>query len=200
MTSDYVQDLGAFFTELQRETDRGLPLVAAALIDEKLLETLQAFLCPGKTSERLLTDPNAPLGTFSARIDACLALALIDEPEYREITLLRKVRNRFAHSKHGMSFKDEKVVGLCASLESPLPSGERYESASARVRFINSTVCIALRLLHRDKWVKREQRALKTWVKPEDVGWRSFNDETPPPGSVYVTLGPAGTEVREKKA
>jgi hypothetical protein len=200
MTSGYVQDLGAFFVELQRETDRGLPLVAAALIDEKLLASLQAFLCAGKTSDRLLIDPNAPLGTFSARIDACFALALIDEHEYREITLIRKIRNRFAHSKHGISFKDEKVAGLCASLESQLPSGEHYNSASARVRFINSTVCIALRLLHRDKWVQRERRVLRTWVKPEEIGWRSFKDETPPPGSAYVAFGPAGPEVHEKKA
>ena len=37
------KDLSQFLGELQTETDRGLPLVAAALIDEKLLEALQGF-------------------------------------------------------------------------------------------------------------------------------------------------------------
>lgn len=37
------QDLAKFIEELKRETDRGLPLVAAALIDDRLTETLRAF-------------------------------------------------------------------------------------------------------------------------------------------------------------
>ena len=40
MQLDHVQELGRFVAELNRETDRGLPLVGAALIDEKLLEML----------------------------------------------------------------------------------------------------------------------------------------------------------------
>ena len=200
MNPDDLKDLSSFFSELQQETDRGLPLVAAALIDEKLLETLQSFLCPGKSADRLLTDPNAPLGTFSARINACAALGLIDQFEYREITLIRRVRNLFAHSRHGLSFDDEKVAGLCASFESPLPSGEAYVAAGSRFRFLNAAVSLSLRLFYRASWVGLERREAKTWVQPNQTGWRSFENEQPPEGAQFVALGLSGPRVGEQKA
>lgn len=199
MNPDDLKDLSSFFSELQKETDRGLPLVAAALIDEKLLETLQAFLCAGKAADRLLVDPNAPLGTLSARINACSSLGLIDEFEYREITLVRRIRNRFAHSRHGLDFTDERVVSLCASLESPLPSGEAYAKAGARFRFINATVSLSLRLFYRAKWVGLERRETKTWIQPTEAGWRSFENELPPEGAQFVALGLSGIRIGVQK-
>jgi len=186
------KDLAHFFAELQRETDRGLPLVAAALIDEKLFEALQSFMCAGKAADRLLGEPNAPLGTLSARIEACFALGLIDAFEYQEISLIRKIRNVFAHSKHGLSFKDEKVVGLCASLKSDLPQGSDYPINEARFRFINATVCLSLRLYYRSAWVAKERRQPKTWVAPEQSRWRSVADEPPPAGIAVVAMAKRG--------
>jgi mannitol operon repressor len=195
MKDSDLEELQSFFGELQRETDRGLPLVAAALIDEKLINALRSFMCEGKAAERLLSEPNAPLGTFSARIDACFALGLIDEDEYQEITLVRKVRNLFAHSSSGLSFDNEKVVGLCASLKSPLPSGMAYEKAGARFRFTNATVSTILRLFYRDRWVGLERRTQKCWVQPEDTGWRAFENEKPPEGMHFVALGMNGARI-----
>ena len=126
MLVEHAEDLASFVNELQAETDRGLPLVGAALIDEKLLNTLKSFFVEGKSSIKLLTAPNAPLGTFSSRIDACYSMALIDKFEYQEIGIIRKIRNEFAHAKHGLSFENEKIKGLCASLQSPLPEGGNY--------------------------------------------------------------------------
>lgn len=179
MKNEDTADLTQFLSELQRETDRGLPLVAAALIDEKLQDALQSFLCPGKAAERLLNAPNAPLGTLSARVDACFALGLIDEFEFQEISLIRKIRNAFAHSKHGLSFKNDKVISLCASLTSDLPQGSNYPVKEARFRFVNATVCLVLRLYYRGAWVAQERRQPKTWVDPNQHRWRSFDEEAP---------------------
>jgi len=181
-------DLAKFFAELQRETDRGLPLVAAALLDEKLLEALQSFMCVGKAADRLLIDPNAPLGTFSSRIEACYSLGLIDQFEYQEISLIRKIRNAFAHAKHGLTFDNEKIGGLCASLKSDLPEGEEYPVNHARFRFINSTVCLVLRLYYRGAWVARERRQPKTWVDSDQTRWRSMEDEKPLAGVPFVAV------------
>jgi hypothetical protein len=91
---DDTLDLRRFFDELQRETDRGLPLVAAALVDEKLLDALRSFFVSSKAADRLLVDPNAPLGAFSARIDACFALALIDEFDRPAICFRQSLTHR----------------------------------------------------------------------------------------------------------
>ena len=183
------EDLAVFVNELRKETDRGLPLVATALIDHLLQETLRAFFCETKSVSYLIDDGNAPLGSFSSRIHACHALGLIDEFEWREVTLLRKVRNLFAHNKHGFSFNDETVMGLCSSLESDLPQDEGYPLSNARFRFINASVCVVLRLYHRPAWVKLEKRKPREWVSSQQVTWRSVKDDPPPNGSPVMVIG-----------
>lgn len=192
MRPDDIEDLTHFLEELNRETDRGLPLVAAALIDERLEETLRSFFCEGRTATKLLDEANAPLGNFAARSHACFALALVDEFEYSEIELIRKIRNVFAHAKHGMSFRNEKVKALCSSLRSNLPGGAGYDLSDPRLRFVNAAVCIVLRLYYRPEWVARERRQPKSWVPEGASRWISVDDEKPPAGVpvIAVAKGP----------
>lgn len=159
------EDLASFIDELKEETDRGLPLVSASFIDSKLAETILAFLCDGKSSHNLVLGNNAPLGTFSARTEACLALGLIDKIEYDEIQLIRKIRNIFAHHKHGISFENHKVYSLCSKLQKEVLQNADYFPDDSRSRFINSVVALALRLYHRPDWVIKERRHEKTWAK-----------------------------------
>lgn len=170
------EDLAKFVDELWRESDRGFPLVGAALIDDRLTETLRSFFCEVPGSGRLLDDANAPLGTFSSRTEACYSLGLIDEFEYTEIDLIRKVRNEFAHAKHGVSFSSFRVQGLCSSLKSDLPEGADYPLQDPLFRFTNAAVVLALRLYHRPDWVALEKRKAKTWVDKEATTWRSVED------------------------
>jgi mannitol operon repressor len=176
------EDLANFVGELRRETDRGLPLVGAALIDDRLEETLRAFFCEGRPPNKLLDEANAPLGTLSSRTQACYVLGLIDEFEYLEIELIRKVRNELAHAKHGTSFQTEKVKGLCSSLRSDLPEGAGHPTGDPRFRFINAVVCVVLRLYYRPEWVALERRQPKKWLSEDATRWRSIHDEKPPSG------------------
>lgn len=176
------EDITSFVQELQAESDRGLPLIAVALIDDLLRQTLLSFFCEGVFSENLLDGPNAPLGTLSARLGTCYSLGLIDEFENREINLLRKIRNEFAHAKHGKNFEDSRISGLCASLTSDLPEGENYDLTNPRFRVVNSAVIIVLRLYHRPDWVALERRTQKKWVSEDATRWRSFKSDPPPPG------------------
>lgn len=182
------EDLARFVEELKSETDRGLPLVGAALIDDKLTETLRAFFCEVPATAKLLDEGNAPLGTFSSRVEACHALGLIDEFEYKEITLIRKVRNEFAHAKHGTSFQTPRVQGLCSGLQSDLPEGVNYPTNNPRFRFTNAVVCVALRLYHRPDWVALECRKAKEWVTRDATRWRSVSEELPPTGVPVMVM------------
>jgi hypothetical protein len=182
------EDLAKFVDELRRETDRGLPLVGAALIDDRLTETLRSFFCESPSASKLIDDANAPLGTFSSRTEMCFALGLIDEYEYTEIGLIRKVRNEFAHAKHGITFSSPRVQGLCSSLKSDLPQGADYPLQDPRFRFTNAVVCLALRLYHRPDWVALERRKPKVWVDPEATKWRSMEDGPPPPGIPVMVM------------
>jgi hypothetical protein len=184
---DDYKELSQFFAELQLESDRGMALVGAAHVDERLLQILQAFFCDEHAANRLLVEGNAPLGTFSARAEACLALGFIDAFEYAEIKLIRKIRNEFAHATHGTSFKTNRIEGLCSSLKSELPDGVNYPNM-ARARFINSTVSLASRLFHRPEGARKQKRNAKVWVKPEQIRWRGVDEELPPEGMSVITL------------
>lgn len=192
MLLQHAEDLASFVKEIQEETDRGLPLVGAALIDEKLLNTLEAFFVEGKSAEKLLSAPNAPLGTFSSRIDACYSLALIDKFEYQEIGLIRKIRNEFAHARHGLSFENDKIKGLCTSLQSPLPEGEGYPVDTPRFRLVNAIVCIVLRLYYRPDWVAKERLEPRSWVP--DSRWYNTNENPPPKNAGFMGLVPSKSE------
>ena len=183
-----LKDLSQFLDELNKESDRGLALVGAAFIDEKLSNTLKSYFCEVDATDKLLSGANAPLGTFSSRIEACFALGLIDEFEYREINLIRKIRNVFGHSIHGMIFKDEKIKGLCSSLKSDLPEGANYSITDSRFRFKNAIVCIALRIYYRPDWVKLNQCKSKNWGEKYDAKWRSVEDELPPEGIPVLVI------------
>ncbi|HTU64323.1 MAG TPA: MltR family transcriptional regulator [Steroidobacteraceae bacterium] len=160
MREEDIKDLSAFLREFQAETDRGLPLVAAAVVDEKLEKALAGFFRETGAAKRLLDD-NGPLATFSARIDACHALGLITDHEFHECNLIRKVRNEFAHKTHGLTFKTKIVHELCMSLKSgPLPGADKTD---ARMRFVNACVMMVTALYYRGEWVARERREEKDW-------------------------------------
>ncbi len=192
------EDLAKFVEELKRESDRGLALVAAALIDDKLGETLRSFFCDESPSAaKLLDDSNAALGTFSSRSEACFALGLIDDYEYSEIALLRKVRNEFAHARHGMSFQAPRVQGLCSSLKTNLPQDASHHPINdPRFRFTNAAVAIVLRLYHRPDWAAIERLQPKSWHPLSPMEWRMIEKMEPPSVPVIVvgTSKPSGTE------
>ncbi len=188
MQTDEVEDLAKFMQELDRETDRGLPLVGAALMEDRLGETLRSFFCEGRAASKLLDEANSPLGTFASRLQACYSLGLIDDHEYAEIDLIRKVRNEFAHSKHGLSFQTERVKGLCSSLRSELPTCDCCPTTHPRFRFTNAVVCVVLRLYYRPQYVAFERRATKVWISPDHARWRSMKKEKPPTGAPFVAM------------
>jgi hypothetical protein len=179
------EDLASFVSELQRESDRGLPLVGGALIDELLQESLRAFFIASTTVDKLLDEATGPLATFSARSKTCFVLGLIDAHEYREVELIRKIRNEFAHAKHGKTFSDDRIRDLCFNLKSNVPEG--YSVEDPRSRFISAVVAVVVRLYYRPKWVALERRQAKAWV-PEDPRWRSVQEELPPDGVPVLGL------------
>ena len=163
MRNQDIEDFARFLKEFQSESDRGAALVGAALLDQKLAETLRAFLVENRVAKTLVEGANAPLGTLAARLQASFALGLIDEFEFREINRVRKVRNEFAHRAHGTTFSDPKIKGTCGSLESDLPGGAESFSDNPRGMYINSVILMALRLTYRAERVARERRQVTTW-------------------------------------
>ena len=96
--------------ELSRESDRAAALLAAGYLDHLLGELLAVnmVVAQSQVEELLYKNGNGPLGTFSARIDLAYCLGLTSDDEYRDLNLVRKIRNDFAHRLTGLIFCNAK--------------------------------------------------------------------------------------------
>ena len=154
----YLKPFVSFLDDLNKETERGVALIATAFIDDLLAQTLSAFLIPNESRKVLLKGFNAPFGSFSTRIAGCHALGLLSDQEFKECDNLRKVRNKFAHTVK-MSFNNESVSAICANLTMCVPE------AGARGKFTTSAVGLILALTNRPHYVEEKALKYEVWQR-----------------------------------
>lgn len=156
-----IKELGLFLKDFNGESDRGAVLIAASLIDQRLMEILEGYLIENKQSSDLFSQPNAPLGTLSAKAAMAYSLGLIQKNEFEEISLIRKIRNDFGHKWKDINFKNPKIVSYCNKLPWLGPPGK---PVTPRRRF-NVLIAILLAdLLWRARLVKKERRTHRVWA------------------------------------
>ncbi|MCI4569478.1 hypothetical protein [Lysobacter sp. CFH 32150] len=157
-----IEALASFLSEFNRESDRGAALTAAAVLDDRLSEILAAFLADTPSAKELITGFNAPLGTLSSRAAAAHSLGLIQDNEFKEITLIRKVRNEFGHSWQGVSLSAGRAADLCNQL--PWLGPKDHEASATPRGRLNAAIAILLTdLLWRARLVGKERRAVREW-------------------------------------
>jgi hypothetical protein len=138
----FADEANAFIKQLVGESDRGAALVGIAYLDDLLAGLFRAHMLTKKVSEGLL-EGFAPLSTFSSRIDVAYCLGWIGPETYRDLHLLRKVRNEFAHAHEPVTFSSAKVQARCRELQVPRVLSHRVRS---RDQFHFTAVMLALRL------------------------------------------------------
>jgi mannitol operon repressor len=163
---EHLRDAMMFVAELSRESVRGKVLIATGFIEHQLRNVLAAFLVEGTDAARLLDGPNAPLGSFSARICACHALGLITDDENHDLELIRKIRNEFAH-KTQVSFDLPNVRDRCTALRLRAPDYESPEKGKVIVspsgQFQTSAVAIIMNLINRPHYIAVQKRQTQAW-------------------------------------
>ena len=189
MGEEDIAKLQSFLAEVSRESDRGAVIVGAAFLDARLEAALLAFFADDGVGKKLVSVSSAPLATFSARIDACYALALIEADEYRALHTLRKVRNEFAHKLEDATFSNPRIKDLISILSPPLPEPEMR--SSARDVCLHSILNLAVRLFYRPEYVAQERRSLKEWFPADYARWRRVDEEQPPEGQPVLAWGRA---------
>ena len=150
------------------ETDRGRALVAASLIEEMLEEVLRAFLLENAATKYLFDTPNAPFSTLSAKASASRALGLVSSAEFRDIELVRKIRNAFAHSVM-CSFNDDKIRDWATALKvgmsalDALEKGNKSRVDNPQQRFGMVTTSLITSLYNRAHYVRAERLKERSW-------------------------------------
>ncbi len=92
--------------DLKAESDRGVVLVLAAMVENELNEHLKLRLrSKAENNDELLQNSASnPISTFSAKINLAYRIGLITMPERTIYHHLRKIRNRCAHDVESQDF------------------------------------------------------------------------------------------------
>ena len=105
-------DPGQKITELTLQSQAGWVLVTAALFAdslERLLLTKMRTLSNKKAKQMF---KNGPLRNLAAKIDLAWAFELVDDPVHHDLTVIRDIRNEFAHSITAVNFDSPEVIKL----------------------------------------------------------------------------------------
>jgi hypothetical protein len=106
-----IDDMQEFDRQLKLESnDRGAALLAATNADLALTRTIYRVLRVKDEVKDDLDKPGGPLENFSQRITIGRALGLYGVDTEYNLTLLRLIRNTFAHAHVPITFDTEEIV------------------------------------------------------------------------------------------
>lgn len=169
----HLKDFMGYLYGLNNESERGLVLITAAMLDDLLEQTIGAFLISGADHKKLFEGASSPLSSFSAKCEIAYSLALISEREYSEIQTIRKLRNKFAHSFTG-SFEDQSIKDMCSNLSYAIQQEavdqvavhakiDDLKKVNTRMQFTTAAVSLILNLVNRAAHVKHKQLSFEGW-------------------------------------
>lgn len=83
--------------------------MAAAFLEDYLSKLISRFIVKTPTVNREIFSHNGPLETFSSKIDMAYMLALISPAVRKDLHLLRKIRNEFAHTAKPLELTEHRI-------------------------------------------------------------------------------------------
>ncbi len=124
----------AIVDEIEKQTDRGAAIIAAATIDDVLQDLITARLIElSSKRKKALFESNGPLSSLSAKIEMAFALGLFNRERRESLDLIRDVRNRFAHMMNPVSFDHPDISAI---VEARITPEVRVFKASPRMKFL----------------------------------------------------------------
>jgi len=108
--------LNRFMTLIRKQDDQTMVLSLATFLEDTLGRLLLAYFRSCKATKELVEGFNAPLGTFGIRIKAVYAFGLVTEDQFKDMEILRKIRNQFAHNWEGVTLERNDLQALTGQL------------------------------------------------------------------------------------
>ncbi len=112
---------GLFFNEIITAADRIVGLLAPIIVDNRLTAANKARWTDAPTSVGTifgdLFRDGGELGDFGTRIKVGFAMGLYGEKGFKDLRLISKIRNEFAHQMTVNSFTDQPVIDYIKALQ-----------------------------------------------------------------------------------
>jgi len=146
--SHSLESLNRFLSLIGEQDDRAMVLSLATFIEDTLGRLLLAYFRNCKATKELIEGFNAPLGTFGTRIKAVYSFGLVTEDQYKDMEILRKVRNQVAHNWEGISLAHDDIQSMIGQLSGYTLDNKGIEGG-VREKLLGtlSTCCIELQVV-----------------------------------------------------
>lgn len=100
----------------ERKEDRTITVLGGTFLEMALEHILRAYFPEDEKEVDKLFEYNQPLGNFSSKISMVFCLGLIDKLIKDDLTIIRKIRNKFAHDLF-VNFEDAQIKSWCRELK-----------------------------------------------------------------------------------
>lgn len=134
-SSEVARMLPGLLAALRSESDRGCVLVTAAMIETELESHIRLRLLPpaNKEDELISQSFNAPISSFSQKIDLAFRIGLIPPHERSVYHQLRNLRNACAHNIAAQTFSENHFQSRTKNIiKESLPLWEALRSVIGR--------------------------------------------------------------------
>lgn len=112
----------AAIDELEKSSDRAVGVIAGAMVDAWLTDTVRRDLHRddepySKEIRRRVFNPDGPLGSFSAKVNVAYLVGFFTPEAHADLETFGRIRNRFAHFREHNTFDTDSVRALCENLK-----------------------------------------------------------------------------------
>ncbi|MBL8693918.1 MAG: hypothetical protein JNJ88_07435 [Planctomycetes bacterium] len=139
------EDSGRFLEELQKQADRGVPIVAAAFLEQ----TLQFMLRKSMVANKKEFDELVRVSKFSHLSRLAFLMGHISACDYSDLRIINDIRNYAAHSHSEFSFNASEVRDCCRGLHAAQGVRHGAVNISARSEFISAVAMLTSILIVR---------------------------------------------------
>jgi hypothetical protein len=97
--------------ELENESDRAAAIIAATILEDRLTIALQSTMRRDAKLIRDLFEIDGALAAFGTKANIGFLIGLFNRNTFSDITVIRGIRNDFAHKLEYKDFKSQSIAG-----------------------------------------------------------------------------------------
>ena len=97
-------------SEIRNYSDRAIAVIGGQIVDNRLTSILKVKMRDSPQLFKRLFNPSGALGAFTTKIRLAYLLRIIDNQLYKDLLLIKDIRNEFAHEISTHTFKEEKIT------------------------------------------------------------------------------------------
>lgn len=103
--------------EIEHDSDRAAAVVGGTFLEVALQRTLVSHFHPDKKITGELFHPSGALGAFATKIRVAKLVGIFANTAYKDFTIIKNIRNTFAHEMEIHSFTQKPICDWAANLK-----------------------------------------------------------------------------------